>query len=254
MKTLKLAFASFLIYIYLMEILKENENFIVINKPAGISVHPDGKSNQETVSDWFVKEYPEAEGVGESLTILDQEIPRHGVVHRLDKETSGVMILAKNQETFDHLKEQFKNKEVKKVYHAFIYGNIKDERGLIDRKIGREKGGVRRWTTGKMARGELREAFTNYRVLKRGKNDGESYCMLEVYPKTGRTHQIRVHMKSIGHPVVADSLYAPNHPKILGFDRLALHARKIVFSDINGEVVEVEAPYTDDFNSAILLD
>lgn len=237
-----------------MEILKENENFIVINKPAGISVHPDGKSNQETISDWFVKQYPEAEYVGESLNINDKEIPRHGIVHRLDKETSGVMILAKNQETFDHLKEQFKNKEVKKIYHAFIYGNMKDDRGLIDRKIGREKGGVRRWTTGKFARGILREALTNFRVLKRGKFDGESYCMLEVYPKTGRTHQIRVHMKSIGHPVVADSLYAPKYSKILGFDRLALHARKIVFTDLNGQSIEVEAPYPDDFNSAILLD
>lgn len=236
-----------------MEILFENKNILVINKPAGLMVHPDGRSKDATLVDWIIENYPEMQGVGESLQTENGEIDRPGIVHRLDKDTSGVLVLAKTHEAFEHLKNQFKEKEVQKIYHTFVYGNIKEDTGVIDKPIGKSRSDFRQRSAGKNARGVLREATTHFNVLQRGIDGNEHYCFLEVKPKTGRTHQIRVHMKEIQHPVVADALYAPKKKPLLGFERLALHARSISFVDSDGEFVQVEAPYPDDFTSALLF-
>lgn len=233
-------------------ILYEDDNILAINKPAGLVVHPDGKSDVYTLCDWLIKKYPQIKNVGEHLKLSDENlIPRPGIVHRLDKDTSGVMLVAKTQEGFMHLKHQFKNRSISKAYHAFVYGNIKVERKTIDWPMGRSKGNIRRWTVEKFARGKIREAVTQVRVLKRFKFDGQMLSFIEARPLTGRTHQIRVHLNAIYHPIVSDSLYAPKNNKTLGFERHALHAFRIVFKNTKGKEITVTAPYPDDFQKAL---
>jgi 23S rRNA pseudouridine1911/1915/1917 synthase len=228
-------------------ILYEDEHIVAVNKPAGLMVHTDGRSDEKTLSDWFVAKYPAAATVGEPMETSDgRMLPRPGIVHRLDKETSGVVLLVKDQETFTYLKQQFHDRAVRKVYNAFVHGNVKDDRGIINRPIGKSKKDPRRYSAQRGARGMLRDAITQYRVLARG--SGATY--LELRPKTGRTHQIRVHMKALNHPVVSDTLYAPDEPKLLGFERLALHAHSVSFIHPEGEEITIEAPLPKDFLEA----
>ena len=221
-----------------IKILYEDKDILAIDKPSGISVHPDGKNNDETISDWAVKNYPELENVGEPLG----EVKRPGIVHRLDKETSGVLLLAKNQQAHQFLKSQFQNHEIKKVYYAIVSGWLKNDTGIVDEPIGRSPVDFRRRLSGRGARGEMRDAVTEYRVLKRFEVEENKYSFLEVMPKTGRTHQIRVHMKFLNTPVVCDKLYAPKNVCPKELDRLALHAKYIEFKDMKGELIKVESP------------
>ena len=231
-------------------VLYEDNDIIVINKPAGLVVHSDGKREEATLTDWVEKNYPESKGVGEPLTLSNSEvIERSGIVHRIDRETSGVMLIAKNQPAFLHLKSQFQNREINKIYHAFVYGEMKDDDGTISRPIGRSRKDFRQWSAQRGARGEMREAITHYKVISR--NNGFSF--VEAIPKTGRTHQIRVHFKAINHPIVSDSLYASKKDKSLGFERLALHARSIEFHLLDGKQIKVEAPYPEDFKKVLEL-
>ncbi len=225
-------------------IIYEDADYVAINKPAGLVVHHDGKTETEVLTDWILEKYPATKDVGEPIvTTQHGTIVRPGIVHRIDKETSGVLIIAKTQEAHAALKEQFQDRLVKKSYLTFLYGEMEEEEGVIDRPIGRSRKDFRMWSAQRGARGEMREAETAYTVLKRG--NGFSY--VEANPKTGRTHQIRVHFKAINHPVVADKLYAPNHQGGLGFKRLALHAASVEFALLNGKKVKVEAPLPEDF-------
>lgn len=233
-----------------LTILYEDDNILVVNKPSGIAVHPDGRTRESTVSDWFMKNYPLAEDVGEPI-ILDsgKEIKKSGIVHRLDKETSGVLLLVKDQQTFLFIKEQFQNRRVLKTYRAFAYGAVKDDEGMIDRPIGRSARDFRLRSAQRGARGTLREAVTEYKVLQR--TDDFSY--LELSPKTGRTHQLRVHLKAINYPIVCDRLYAPKRECALGFRRLALHAFSLELETAKGERQRFEAPLPSDFEEALSL-
>src|SRR3989339_247271 len=218
-------------------IIYEDENIVVINKPVGLVVHPARPTH-----------FPETENVGEPLVLSSGEIiKRPGIVHRLDKETSGILVIAKNQESFLHLKNQFQNRETKKSYRAFVYGEIKNDEWTIDRPIGRSSSDFRKWSAQRGARGKMREAVTEYKVLKRG--GGFSY--VEVNPKTGRTHQIRVHFKAINYPIVCDKLYAPKQECALGFERLALHAYSLEISLLNGTKMIFEAELPSDFQTAL---
>lgn len=229
-------------------VLYEDNDVVVINKPAGLVIHFDGKREEPTLTDWVNKNYPESKGVGEPIIISNSEsIERSGIVHRIDRDTSGVMIITKNQLAFLHLKKQFQDRKIDKIYHAFVYGEIKDDEGVIDRPIGRSKKDFRQWSAQRGARGTMREAVTHYKVLAR--NAGFSF--VEAIPKTGRTHQIRVHFKAINHPIVSDSLYTPKKDKALGFERLALHSYSIGFSLMNGERIKITAPYQEDFKQAV---
>lgn len=231
-------------------VLYEDEDILVINKPAGLVVHPDGRTVEPSVSEWFAEKYPESKDVGESIEKTSGEIiERAGVVHRIDRDTSGILLLAKTQEGHAHLKQQFQNREIEKIYHLFVYGNVKEDMGTINFPIGRSGSDFRKWSAQKGARGEMREAITYFEVLKRSPELGVTF--VEAKPKTGRTHQIRVHFKALEHPVVGDSLYAPGKLKPLGFERLALHARQITFQNLKGDKITVEAPYPEDFQRAI---
>ncbi len=250
-----------------IKILYEDKNILVIDKPSGLSTHQDGRNKEKTLTDWVLKNYPKIKNVGESIFFEKKEIKRPGIVHRLDRETSGVLILAKNEKMHECLKKQFsapaielktggrladRQNRVHKTYVAIVDGWVKNDRGVINKPIGRSPVDFRRRLAGRGARGEMREAITEYKVLKRFtlpvKGEGpkaegvNKFTYLEIKPKTGRTHQIRVHMKFLNHPVVCDSLYNPKGVCPKGLTRLALHARSIEFMNLQGKVVKVESP------------
>jgi 23S rRNA pseudouridine1911/1915/1917 synthase len=235
-----------------MQILFETEDMVVINKPVGIMVHPDGKSDKKTVSDWVLETYPSVSGVGEPMMIDGKIIDRPGIVHRLDEETSGALIIAKTQESFELLKKQFQDHTIVKEYHSFVWGHFKETTGVVDVAIGRNKNDFRRWHAGRGVRGEVRESVTAWEAVHQFVDEhGEQFTFIHLFPKTGRTHQLRVHMKYLQRPIVSDHLYAPTKPDALGFERVALHAAKITFTGKNGEKTTVSAPYLPDFTAAL---
>ncbi|MBU0999317.1 RluA family pseudouridine synthase [Patescibacteria group bacterium] len=218
-----------------IKILYEDSNILAIEKPSGILVHPDERSEEKTILDLFLKKYPKIK-----------------IVHRLDKETSGVMLLAKSDRVHEFLKKQFQNREVKKTYVAIVSGFVKNDHGFINKPIGRSPKDFRRYLSGRGARGKMREAITEYKVLKRfeDKKYGK-FTYLEIKPKTGRTHQIRVHLKYLNHPVVCDSLYNPNNPCLKSLKRLALHAKSIEFKNLKGETLKVESAIPKEFKKMV---
>jgi 23S rRNA pseudouridine1911/1915/1917 synthase len=229
-----------------IKIVYEDENVIAVSKPAGLLVHGDGKSNEHTLSDWILENHPEMEGVGEP-TPSAQDILRPGIVHRLDRDTSGILIIAKNQATHAFLKKQFQGREVKKVYKGIVYGNLRDDEGVIESPIGmsNKRFGLRSAIGPK---GKLREAVTEYKVLKRF---GKKYTFLEIRPRTGRMHQIRVHLQSIGHPVLCDPLYAPKRECLPEIGRLALHAASLEVTLPTGTTARFEADLPEDFERVL---
>ncbi|OGI65737.1 hypothetical protein A3H53_00765 [Candidatus Nomurabacteria bacterium RIFCSPLOWO2_02_FULL_40_10] len=228
-----------------IKVLYEDSNILAIEKPSGISVHGDGRSKEKTITDWVIKNYPKMKNVGEPMG----EILRPGIVHRLDRETSGVLLLAKNQKAFEFLKKQFIDREIKKIYHAIVSSSVKNDRGIINKPIGRSPRDFRRYLAGRGARGELREAITEYKVLKRFEISKNKFTYLEIKPKTGRTHQIRVHMKFFNHPVVCDSLYNPDGICPKNISRMALHAKSIKFKNLSGKIIKVESKLPNFFPS-----
>ncbi len=235
-----------------IKILYEDKDILVIDKPSGISVHPDGRSKARTITDWVLENYPKLKRVGEPMNFEGNEIDRPGIVHRLDKDTSGVLVLAKNKKAYEFLKKQFQDREIKKTYLTIVSGWVKNERGTIDNPIGRSPSDFRRRLAGRGARGELRPAITLYKVLKRFEDENKNkFTYLEISPKTGRTHQIRVHMKYLNHPVACDSLYNPTGVCPMGLKRLALHAKSIEFKDLKGKTIKVESPLTKDIEKVI---
>lgn len=201
-----------------IKILFENENQIVIDKPINIMAHSDGRKEEYTLADWlkdFVKAKFKKKNWQDILSGAG-DIDREGIVHRLDTDTTGVMIFALNKISFSFLKKQFQAHTTKKVYHAIVVGHIKNDTGIIDAAISRSKSDFRKKNTKDLftndgkgdVRGKERNAITRYKVLARLKNkEGRPFTFVECYPETGRTHQIRVHLKSIRHPIVGDVLY-----------------------------------------------
>jgi 23S rRNA pseudouridine1911/1915/1917 synthase len=212
------------------EILYEDEAVLVINKPAGLIVHSDGRTVEPSVAEWAVARYPAMRGVGEPWTSPQGEvIDRPGIVHRLDRTTSGVMILAKTQSAYEFLKKQFQDRTTEKVYRAYVYGHPKKDKGTIEAEISRLRSTPPRWSaTIKGGQNKKRAAITDWRVVKRGTTpEGERVSIMEARPKTGRTHQIRVHLKALGYPIICDPLYAPTKECLLGLGRVALHAAEL---------------------------
>lgn len=229
-------------------VLYEGDDVVVLNKPAGLVVHADGHTAEATLSDWVVAHYPEARGVGEPVLLSGgTTIEKHGIVHRLDRETSGVIVVALTQKSFLEIKKQFQERIVKKAYRAFVHGAFDRADGIINAPIGRSTRDFRRYSVGAAVRGALRSAETAYRVIRTC--GGFSY--IEAFPHTGRTHQIRVHMNSIHHPLVCDKLYAQGRVCALGFSRTALHALWVEFALPSGETLHVEAPLPKDFVAAV---
>ncbi len=239
-----------------IDILYEDDDCVVVNKPAGIMVHPDARSEGPFLTDWIVKNYPALKGVGETQrTPEGQVLDRPGIVHRLDKDTSGAILIAKSPEAHAFFKKQFQDRTISKKYLTFVWGEMKENFGTISKPIGRSDKNFPNWSAGRGTRGEMREAETYWSKLWAGKSviDGkeEKFTLIQAEPKTGRTHQIRVHFLAIQHPVVSDPVYAPGKPKALGFERLALHSASIEFEDTKGKRIKVSAPLPKDFEQVI---
>jgi 23S rRNA pseudouridine1911/1915/1917 synthase len=233
-----------------LPILYEDADIVAVNKPSGVMTHPDGKTEDETASDWFASRYPEAKEVGETQRLQDgTEIRRPGIVHRLDRETSGVLVFAKTPEAHALLKEAFQERQARKTYLAFVYGVPKDRKGIIDFPIGRSTQDFRLRSAQPKAKGVLREALTRWETI----SDIGTHALMKVMPETGRTHQIRVHLKAIHHPVVGDPLYAPNKPFDLGFKRLGLHAYQLEVQLPSGGNKVITAPPPEDLRDALAL-
>lgn len=220
----------------MINIIYEEEDFLILNKPSGIVVHPDAHHKADTLVDKLLAIRPEIKGVGESKE-------RPGIVHRLDKGTSGVMVVAKNQETFKNLKKLFKERKVKKEYLALVYGRLKEKKGKIDFPIYRspthspKREALRDETQRGNIKTKLRSALTYYEVQEEFKD----FTLLKVYPKTGRTHQVRVHLAAIGHPVVGDELYKFKNLKVpQDLKRIFLHAARLSFK-LKGTRYEFDA-------------
>ena len=231
-------------------VLYQDSHLVAIDKPAGILVHGDGKADSPTLTDWLVVHYPEAKKVGEPPLETPQGlVERPGVVHRLDRDTSGVLLLAITSEGYQHLKRQFGERTIRKQYVALVYGLMREDRYLVTRPIGRAKQ-FGRWTAIPHAlRGSSREAETTFTVQARYEV-GEGYTLVEAWPQTGRTHQLRVHLQYLNHPIVADSLYAGKRNRVehnLGFTRQALHAEAVSFLSREGQEVVVRSPVPEEF-------
>jgi 23S rRNA pseudouridine1911/1915/1917 synthase len=205
------------------EIIFENEHFIVVNKPSGLVVHPYDRSTEITLLDYIQAHYPEMMNIKNEKSLLDgRTIQLGGLVHKLDRDTSGVLVIAKNEAAFNELKKQFTEHTIQKKYIALVDGVVELNSFRIDAPLGRNKKEYKQRVRPHNPRGELREAITDVDVIKRG----ESTTLLELVPHTGRTHQLRAHMNYIEHPIVGDIAYGSITP----YPRIMLHAEKLAFS------------------------
>lgn len=244
-----------------IKIVFENSDFLAINKPAGLLVHQIPNGSGLTLVDWLKEKYPFIESVGDPSTNLGQvsstssgqENLRPGIVHRLDRETSGIMVIAKNNETFFYLKELFQEKKINKGYLALVSGILKNKSGTIDAPIGRIASSAKRSTLAKKMK-DLKEARTDYEVLKNFPSEaGSGFALLEVYPRTGRTNQIRVHLASIHHPIAGDTIYGSKKMELpVGLKRMFLHAYFLELPLKEGNVMRLEADLSDDLKGVLV--
>lgn len=234
------------------KIIFEDESLLVIDKPAGwITNEADTAVGQPVVQTWLSKnlKYP----------ISNNKTLRSGIVHRLDKETSGILLVAKTPEAFEYLQRQFKERKVEKSYVALVHGRVpldssaSNGTGVINAPVGRLP--WRRDRFGVLAGG--REALTKYIVSAyyEGKGKSDYYTLLKLYPATGRTHQIRIHLKYLGFPIVSDEFYAGRktaRKDRIWCPRLFLHAGSIKFSHpVKGELVEFDSGLSSDLLSVL---
>jgi 23S rRNA pseudouridine1911/1915/1917 synthase len=219
-------------------ILFENASFLIIDKPSGLVVHPYDHSTEATLLDFLHQHSPETFSIKNEKQLIDgRMITLGGLVHKLDRDTSGVMVIAKNQATFDELKKQFHGHTIQKKYLALIEGILIEDSFTIDGPLGRNKKEYKQSVNPKNVRGEVREAVTDVCVVKRG----TTTTLVSLFPKTGRTHQLRAHMAHIGHPIIGDKAYGStiNSPRIM------LHAQLLSFSLLGKDYTfEASSPFT----------
>lgn len=245
------------------KIISETSDYLVIDKPAGLAVHAGGNLKEPTLADWLLAAYPDIKDVGDDPV-------RPGIVHRLDKEVSGLMVIAKNQPSFNSLKNQFKERTVKKEYTALVHGQISPEWGeiafpitrsqdgykmaalplgseeLLSRRHprNRDQGNIDSWIKSKAA-------LTEFETIKKLVN----FTLLKVGIKTGRTHQIRVHFFALGHPLVGDPLYftrkTAEKNKKINLGRIFLVADHLIFRDLQGAEQEFSLELPEELQAAL---
>lgn len=228
-----------------IEIIKETAEFLVINKPAGLAVH--GQGNY-TLADWLKAKYPQIKKIGD-----DPERP--GIVHRLDKDVSGLMVIAKTQAAFDNLKNQFQDRTIIKEYTALVYGKIQKDNGIINFPIKRAKDGYKMAAIPLTVKGqpaqEGRLAETQFWIKTRFIN----YTLLKIRIKTGRTHQIRVHLSAYDHPLAGDKAYGTaktrRQNKKLGLNRIFLIADHLSFTDLTGQRTDLRIGLTEELKNIL---
>jgi 23S rRNA pseudouridine1911/1915/1917 synthase len=229
------------------KIVFANKEFIIVNKPAGLIVHGAPHIKGATLADWLLKKYPELKKVGEDKT-------RPGIMHRLDKDVSGLLVIARTNDSFKNLKKQFQDRGVEKIYTALVYGNIAKDNDKIEFSLKRSAGGHRQAAVPegynfKENFLELREAYTEFQVLKRLIN----YTLLSVKIKSGRKHQIRVHLFAYGFPLVGDNLYSTKYTRAenrkINLNRIFLVSSKLSFTDLSGKRQSFSVELPDDLNN-----
>jgi 23S rRNA pseudouridine1911/1915/1917 synthase len=205
------------------QITYEDDDFLVINKPSGLITHQKNlDDSQPSVVDWVIEKYPELKDIGEPFMASGHPVSRAGIVHRLDKDTSGLLVIAKNNEVFFYFKDLFQTRKIKKFYLALVHGQLKESQGTISSPLGR--------------------------IGKKYKN----YTLVEFSPKTGRTHQLRVHANSINHPIAGDPVYGfrkLSPPP--GLTRLFLHAYKLQLITPSGKALTLEADLPEELQNTI---
>ncbi|MCR4311780.1 MAG: RluA family pseudouridine synthase [Candidatus Uhrbacteria bacterium] len=221
-----------------LDIVYEDTDVLVVNKPAGILVHATENSNEYTLHDAILHTYPNIAAIGNDAT-------RSGIVHRLDKEASGVLIVAKTPEAFVSLKQAFAERKTVKRYTVLVVGKVADDSGTINFPIARST------THARMAARPLsqegKDAITHYEVLKRYANA----TLLNVHIETGRTHQIRAHFFALGNPVAGDKLYVQRGIKQFTLGRLFLHARELTIPLPSGETQTFIAPVPQELETVL---
>ncbi len=224
-----------------VRVVDETDEFLVIDKPSGLLVHPAPSQKTSTLVDFLVAHAPAIKKVGDAKE-------RPGIVHRLDREASGLMVVAKTKKTFEHLKKQFQAHEIKKEYLALVYGKPSKDFDLIETPIGRKKGKGRMSARAAAQEGD-KDARTHYDVLERY----PQATLMKVRTETGRMHQVRVHMKSIGHPLVGDDLYSQSKHETTSLRnlRLFLHAATLGFTDLKGEWREYHSELPPELDSVL---
>ncbi len=270
-----------------LKILYNNHGLLIIDKPAGMVVHPGAGFKGETLASALLYQFADLYQVGEDH--------RPGIVHRLDKDTSGVILVARTQTMYEHLKNAFAQRKIKKEYIALVLGRVEKPHGFIETPIGKSKTDFRKQTT--VGPLEAKEALTEYKVLEylkrsnqpisqssvskamadksahqpdkqggvdpvKSAEDGtaqrlfnrvDEYTLLLVKLHTGRTHQIRVHLASLGHPLMGDSLYGSKKCEIDGLDRQFLHAKKIEVELPDGTWIEAESEIPSDLRQVLII-
>lgn len=243
-----------------LEILYEDRDCLVLNKPPGIAVHPGAGRHSGTLVNALLYHCPELAGVGGQR--------RPGIVHRLDKDTSGAMVVAKTALAFERLVRQFKERRVDKEYLAFVWGKMPGPKGLMDRPIGRHRFDRKRMSSLRSV-GQVREAVTEWYGIRTftipcGRHRWSWVSFLRLKPRTGRTHQIRVHLAERGNPVVGDRAYGGRRPwplespvelrALYEFPRQALHAERLAFQHPRAqERMEFWAPLWEDMGQLLAL-
>ncbi len=225
------------------KIIYEDKDVLVVDKPAKIMVYSEIPTEEETLVSLLLKKYPELKNVGNP--------PRYGLVHRLDKDTSGVILVAKNNDVLAFLQKQFKEKQIEKKYIGLAIGNMQDDQGRLETLMGRSPSDRLKqkvYLEGDPDSTGKRKAITEYKVLERF----AEYTLLELFPKTGRTHQLRCHLAYLSHPIVGDELYGfKNQPTPAGLTRHFLHSNSVKFTLPDGEVKEIKSALPEELNNIL---
>lgn len=207
----------------MIQIVYENDDVCVINKPAGVITNNAESSGIDTVQEWFKSKIlnPKSQIQNES-----EFLQKGGIVHRLDKDTSGVMILAKTEVAYEFLKKQFLERTTQKTYCALVHGILKEKEGILSAPVERHSKNKHKFAVGTDL---SRTAITEWKVLHEYSRFNNQYSMVELKPHTGRTHQLRVHMKHLNHPIVSDPIYGGKGYKkdVVWCPRLFLHAKSL---------------------------
>lgn len=217
---------------YKLSIISNTPRYVIINKPAGLTIHGAPHIKETTLIDLVLKKYPKIKKIGE-------DPDRPGIMHRIDKEVSGLVVIAKTQDSYDSLKKQFQERTIEKEYTTLVYGKIEKEEDKINFPISRASTGHKMAALPSTVKGEKntcgKKAITEFKILKKYIN----YTLLKVNIKTGRTHQIRVHMTAYGHPIVGDNLYNTKRTreqnKKINLERIFLFANNLSFTDLTGK-------------------
>lgn len=226
-------------------VIMEEPECVVVNKPAGIIVHSVShhSGGDVTLADIMRKKYPDIEGVG------DEPKFRPGIVHRLDKDTSGVLVIARTQDFFLHMKNLLQKRIAKKTYIALVHGVMERKNGIIDMPIGLKPGTTKRSVRARNMK-MVKPAVTEYKTREQYEYDGQQFSLLELFPRTGRTHQLRVHLASVNHPVVGDQMYG-RRDNPWGLSRQFLHADSIEFDLPSGKRIRASADLPDDLDKIL---